>query len=85
MAWGGVTLEGRITKIDVREKEGKPNFTVNINVINNTGALVTMIFRISSDGNARVDMSGSFGERLSYQGRIVKLTESSVYKGRTRF
>lgn len=82
---GGVTLDGKVTKMEIKGKEGKPNFTVNAVVSNNTGGLVTMIFRISSDGNARVDMTGSFGDRLSYQGRIVKLSESRVYKGWSRF
>lgn len=82
---GGVTLDGRVTKLEIKGKEDKPNFNVNVNVINNAGGMVTMIFRISSDGNARVDMTGTFGERLSYQGRIVRLSESRVYKGWTRF
>ena len=78
---GGITIDGKIKKLEIKGKEDQSNFSINASVLNKGGGLVTMIFRVSSDGNARVDMSGSFGERLSFQGRIVSLSETSVYKG----
>ena len=78
---GGVTIDGTIKTIEITGKDNKPGFSINATVQNKTGGLVTMIFRVSSDGNARVDMSGSFGERLSFQGRIVALSQTTVYKG----
>jgi len=82
---GGVTLDGSITKMEIKTKEGKPGFTINANVLNKAGGLVTMVFRVSADGSARVDMSGSFGDRLSFQGYLVALSESRVYKGVPNF
>ena len=71
--------------MEVKQKEGSPTFSVDARVHNKGGGLVTMIFRISSNGSARVDMSGSFGDRLSFQGNIVPLTNTAVYKGTPTF
>ena len=82
---GGLTVDGKIRTMEIKGKENQPQFTVNAAVQNRGGGLVTMLFRVSSDGNARVDMSGSFGEKVSFQGRIVSLVNSSVYKGTPLF
>ena len=82
---GGVTIDGKISQMEVKQKDGSPTFTVDATVINNGGGMVTMIFRVSSNGSARVDMSGSFGERLSFQGNIVPLGQTSVYKGSSEY
>jgi hypothetical protein len=47
--------------------------------------MTTMIFRVSSDGSARVDMSGAFGDKITFQGTIYSLEETKVYKGTPRF
>ena len=78
---GGVTLDGEIKKMEVTGKEGVPYFTVHATVQNKGGSVVTMIFSVSSNRTARVDMSGSFGEKLSFQGNVVPLGETTVYKG----
>ena len=82
---GGVTLDGKISQMEIKQKEGSPSFTVDARVHNKGGSLVTMVFRISSNGSARVDMSGSFGDRLSFQGNIVPLTNTSIFKGTPTF
>lgn len=82
---GGVTLDGKISKMEIKSKEGKPGFTINASVQNRGGGLVTMTFRVSSDGNTRVDMNGSWGEKLGFQGYIVPLSQTSVYKGTPSF
>lgn len=82
---GGVTIDGTISQLEIVGKEDKPEFSVNVTVNNKVGGLVTMVFRISSDGSSRVDLSGSFGQRLSFQGYIVALSESRVYKGRPNY
>lgn len=78
---GGVTLDGTIAKMEVVDNKKGLGFSINATVQQRVGGAVTMVFRVSADGTARVDMSGSFGERLSFQGRIVSLAETSVYKG----
>ncbi|MCB0497926.1 MAG: DUF4251 domain-containing protein [Cyclobacteriaceae bacterium] len=82
---GGVTLDGTISKMEVKENKKGLGFTINATVRQNVGGAVTMIFRVSSDGSARVDMNGSFGDRLSFQGYIVSLENSRVYKGTSLF
>lgn len=82
---GGVTLDGTISKMEIVDNKNGLGFTINATVRQKVGGAVTMIFRVSADGNARVDMSGSFGEKLTYQGRIVSLAETSVYKGTTLY
>jgi hypothetical protein len=82
---GGVTLDGKISQIEVKQKEGSASFSVDARVNNKGGGMVTMIFRVSSNGSARVDMSGSFGDRLSFQGNIVPLSNTAVYKGTATF
>jgi len=79
---GGITLDGKVTLLEVDRKPGETSFNVNARVKNKGGGGMTMMFfRVSSEGFARVEMNGSFGERISFQGRIVPLSESSVYKG----
>ena len=78
---GGVTIDGKITKMEVKVKKDGIGFTIDAAVVNKGGGLVTMLFRVSSSGNARVEMSGSFGERITYQGNIIALNKTAVYKG----
>ena len=78
---GGVTIDGRITKMEIKTNKDGLGFNVNTSVQNKGGGLVTMVFRVSSSGNARVDMSGSFGERVSFQGNLIALDKTRVYKG----
>ena len=82
---GGVTLDGSITKMEILDNKKGLGFSVNVTVRQKAGGIVTMIFRVSTDGNARVDMSGTFGEKLTYQGSIVSLAETNVYKGTTLY
>ena len=82
---GGVTLDGKINEMKIKEQKDGIGFTVNGSVLNKGGGLVTMVFRVSSSGNARVDMSGSFGEKISFQGNIIALGKSNVYKGTAVF
>lgn len=78
---GGVTIDGRITKMEIKPNKDGLGFNINASVQNKGGGLVTMLFRVSSSGNARVDMSGSFGERISFQGTLIALDKIRVYKG----
>ncbi len=82
---GGVTIDGRITKMEIKPNKDGIGFNVIASVQNKGGGLVTMLFKVNSGGTARVDMSGSFGERLSFQGILVALDKTRVYKGTAIF
>ena len=73
-------IDGKITKMEIKTKKNGVGFNIDAAVLNKGGGLVTMLFSVSSVGSARVDMSGSFGERISFQGNIVGLNKSTVYK-----
>lgn len=82
---GGITLDGTIAKMEIIDNKKGLGFSINVSVKQKVGGAVTMILRVSTDGSARVEMSGTFGEKLTYQGKIVPLSESLVYKGTTLF
>ena len=82
---GGLTVEGRVTKMEIKAKEGQATFTVNAAVQNRAGGLVTMLFRVQPSGRAMVTMNGNFGDILKFEGMIVPLDESMVYKGRPKY
>ena len=82
---GGVTLDGEITKMEVNENKNGVGFTINASVSNKGGGIVIMTFSVNSIGNARVDMQGFFGDRLSFQGNIISLEKTIVYKGTAIF
>ena len=77
---GGVTIDGTITKMEILPNKEGLGFTINAAVRNKVGGMVTMIFKVNSSGNARVDMNGSFGDRLTFQGVLVSLDNTRVYK-----
>ena len=82
---GGVTIDGKITKMEIKTNDKGIGFTINAIVQNKGGGGVTMVFRITSTGSARVDMNGNFGDRLSFQGNIFSLEKTTVYKGTPLF
>ncbi len=82
---GGVTLDGIVSTMEIEDNKKGLGFTINVTVMQQVGGIITMIFNVSADGNTRVDMSGSYGERITYQGKIVPLAESTVYKGISRY
>jgi hypothetical protein len=78
---GGITLDGTIENAEVKKGKNDIGTTATINVRPKTGGMIRMVFRSSSDGNARVDVSGAYGDKFSFQGRIVSLAKTTVYKG----
>ena len=78
---GGITLDGTIENVEVKKGKNDIGVSATINVRPKTGGMIRMVFRSSSDGNARVDVSGAYGDKFSFQGRIVSLAETTVYKG----
>ena len=66
---GGVTIDGKISKMEIIAKDDNIGFSINATVQNKGGGLVTMIFRVNSDGSSRVDMSGSFWRTTIFSGK----------------
>ena len=82
---GGITMDGTIESVEVKKGKKDVGITATINVRPKSGGMVRMVFRSSSEGNARVDLSGAYGDKFSFQGRVVSLAETTVYKGTPLF
>ena len=82
---GGVSLSGNITSWKVESNEKKKSFSLQMNVLTDNGFL-TVFMNISTGHNTTASVSGNqWLEMYRYEGRLVPLEESSVYKGRTLF
>jgi hypothetical protein len=79
---GGITAEGRITYWKMEKDDKKKSIQVKMNVMTNIG-IYDVFMDISAYGNASAIVSGMRPGRLEYEGRIVSLYESSVFKGHT--
>ena len=88
IAWngvGGITIEGNVREHKL--KEGKPGSgaCLQIEISGSSSGHVSIAIQISVDGTASATLSDTFGDRLTYRGRIVALGESTVYKGQVNY
>lgn len=80
---GGITTEGYISKFKVNENKNGNGFTLNIFTNTSLGAF-DLIFFIDAEGSAQADVTQSTtGISRTYYGRIVPISQSRVYKGRS--
>lgn len=82
---GGVTVDGRITKYDVKENKKANSGAVVILHVSGTAGHANVMIHVSPNGMASATLSGIDGTRLTYHGDIVALEQSRVYKGTTLF
>lgn len=82
---GGVTVDGQVTKYEI--KEGKENSSPTVNLrFQGRGVGAAMInVSIDTSGQATARVNGDFGDRITFSGIIRSLEESSVYKGQSLF
>jgi hypothetical protein len=81
---GGVTAEGSISSYKVRSDTKNLNHTVTFNLLTNLGTF-DILMTISADNNASATISGSTSGRLTWNGRLVSLDNSRVFKGNNTF
>ncbi|MDW7692594.1 DUF4251 domain-containing protein [Flammeovirgaceae bacterium SG7u.111] len=81
---GGITLEGNTSRWEVIE--GKPNqsITVRLRTSGSTGS-ATMSLTIPAEGTVRAFISGDFGDKITFAGELVPLSESRVFQGQTTY
>ncbi len=77
---GGVTAEGDIGKWEVRKNTKNLTYNVHFTVLTNIGAY-DVIMDLSSDAHATATITGLTPGRITYDGRIVTLNNSRVFKG----
>ena len=78
---GGISVRANITKYEVKRNEKKGNYYVHIYT---SSALGSWDIRIdcNKDGSiASATVQGNTSKRVNYQGEIVPLGQSRVYKG----
>jgi hypothetical protein len=79
---GGITAEGKLTGWKLEKDEIKKSFFLKLNVMTNIG-IYDVFMNIEADGNAIATVSGLRPGRLQFEGKIVSLNESTVFKGHT--
>jgi len=83
---GGITFDGRVTRYSFTKREKKNFTTYNITVnVMSSGGNIDFIILAGSDGNADATVRDNFGNQLRYYGRLVPLSQSNIYKGRTTY
>lgn len=83
---GGVTVEGRITKYDLKEiqrKKGK-SYSLMIIIMTSLGTF-DVTFQISDTGYTDATVRGNTMGQLRYSGKLVPTGMSRVYKGSTLY
>ena len=79
---GGITVEGTVRQYKLIEgKKAGSGANLRIEIMGVSAGHVSMIINVSADGAATAMLSDTYGEKLTYRGQIVPLSESRVYKG----
>lgn len=83
---GGVTVDGRVTKYELREiqRKNSKTYTLIIIVMTSVGTY-DITFQISETGYTDATIRGNTSGQLQYSGKLVPIGVSKVYKGTTIF
>lgn len=79
---GGVTADGQITSWKLEKNEKKKTFYLEMSVLSNIG-IYDIYMNINADGKADATLSGLRYGRLEFDGKIVPIEESIIFKGHT--
>jgi len=77
---GGVTAEGSISGLKIDKNLKNLTFFVRFTVVTNIG-IYDVAMTIDSDRNARATITGLTPGKLVYDGRLLPLGNSRIYKG----
>jgi hypothetical protein len=77
---GGVTAKGKISSWKVKKNDKKKTLYLSFNVMSPIG-IYDVHMDISGSGYTRADVMGLYGGQLTYEGNLIPITESKVYKG----
>lgn len=79
---GGITVEGKISKYELKTIEGKrgTSYALSIVVMSSIG-IYDVHFRISPSGYSDATVRSTVSGQLKYSGHIVPISQSKVYKG----
>ncbi len=82
---GGVTLEGSVTKYELKENKKNSAPQVNLRFQGRGTGSATIDISVNTSFQATARVNGDFGSRITFQGQLVPLEESRVYKGQSLF
>lgn len=82
---GGVTIDGVITKYEIKEGKSNSSPTVNLRFQGRGIGSANINITVNSSGQATARVSGDFGDRITFSGMLRSIEESSVYKGQSLF
>lgn len=82
---GGVTIDGKITKYEIKEGKENSSSTVELRFQGRGAGSAMLNITVNSSGQASARVNGDFGERITFSGMIKSIEESSVYKGQSLF
>ena len=82
---GGVTIDGKVTKYEVKEGKKNSSLTVSLRFQGRGVGSASINVTLNSSGQASSRVSGDFGDRITFSGIIKSLDESTVYKGQSLF
>lgn len=77
---GGVTAEGTVTDYRIARDLKNLSCTVTFNLLSSLGSF-NIIMTVSSSNNATATISGTTSGRLTWDGHLVTLNKSRVFKG----
>ena len=80
---GGITMEGKISKYEVKQKEGKP-ISITVRASGAVMGSVDLQVSVNSSGQGNCTIrAATTSTRITFAGRFVDAAESSVYQGAT--
>jgi hypothetical protein len=77
---GGVTAEGSIMNYKIKNDYKNLNTTVTFNLVTNLGSF-DIFLTVSADNNAKATISGTTSGRLTWDGHLINLDNSRIFKG----
>jgi len=83
---GGLTIEGNISKYNLKIKEGKKgkSYTLMLIIMSSQG-IYDITFQVSQSGYTDATVRGTTSGQLVYSGNLVAVDKSNVYKGIPRY
>jgi hypothetical protein len=80
---GGETIDGRITQYLVKDLGPGKGATIRMTLFGYT--TLSLLLNISDSGYGTIQLSGLYGQRLTYSGQLVPLEGSDIFVGTTTF
>ena len=79
---GGITVDGRVTKFELRETESRngKSYTIFTTIMSSIG-IYDVTFQISPNGNTHATVRSTRRGQLNYEGKLVPIEVSDVFKG----